>query len=248
MSLHSISHTSAAYRLHNQARAGLFLLQNAWQLSLPHLHQTARSIFLLPSQGHAAEHTVFMVQHIWQITGQVQHPTMPQLTQHQLGAVWWTGNLVIPWLWEVTYHTTTHTSTYNSAWEQDQITTPTAGPDTSRYQAGLQMTSIPQKGEVWNKFVSKRTHDRYPWAVLHLHSTPVYHLWHKVVKDLSWAEPAVSPLTCCSTEVENMYYWSHKVLTIMAANPVNSTDVGKLLTSPSLFTYNAKKTWVFSAV
>lgn len=106
-----------------------------------------RSIFLLPSQGHAAEHTVFMVQHIRQITGQVQHPATPQLTWHQLGAVWWTGNLVIPWLWEVTYHTTTHTSTYNSAWEQDQITTPTAGPDTSRYQAGLQMTCHPPKRE-----------------------------------------------------------------------------------------------------
>lgn len=103
----------------------------------------------------------------------------------------------------------------------------------------------PKKGRFEISLCQKRTHDRYPWAVLHLHSTLVYHLWHKVVKDLSWAEPAVSPLPCCSTEVENMYYWSHKVLTIMAANPVNSTDVGKLLTSPSLFTYNAKKTLGF---
>lgn len=42
--------------------------------------------------------------------------------------------------------------------------------------------AIPQKGKVWNKFVSKRTHDRHPWAVLHFHSTPVHHLWNKLMK------------------------------------------------------------------
>lgn len=109
---------------------------------------------------------------------------------------------------------------------------PNLGPDIRRV---CKWPAISKKRKAWKKFVSKRTHDRHPWAVLHLHSTPVYHLWHKVVKGhLSWAEPAVSSLPCCSTEVENTYYCSHKVLTIMVANPVISIDVGKLLTSLSL--------------
>lgn len=150
--------------------------------------------------------------------------------------------------------TTMHTPTYSSAWEQDQTTTPTAGPDTSkatkpgpRHQAGLQNDlPFPKYGRLKKIFVSKRTHNRHPWAVLHFNSTPVYHLWHKVMKgDPSWAEPVVSSLPCCSTEVENMCYWSHKVLTIMAANPVISTDVGKLLTSLSLLLTMQKKTLGF---
>lgn len=215
MPLHSISHTSAAYRLHDQARACLFLLQNASHLFLPHLYQAAERHLPLAfsCQGHAAKHTVFMVQHIWEITGRVQHPATPQLTWDRLGAVWWTGELVIPWLWEDTYQNTTHISTYSSPSEQDQTTTPTAGPDTSkatkpgpRHQACLWMTCHPPKREGWNKFVPKRMHDRHPWAVLHLHSSPVYHLWHEVMKgDLSWAEPVISSLPCCSTEVENKY-------------------------------------------
>lgn len=119
-----------------------------------------RGIFLLPSplKGHAAEHTVFTVQHMWEIT--------PQLTRDQLGAVRRTGELAVPWLQEGTSHTTTHTSTYSSAWQQCQTTTPTAGPDTSkatkpgpRHQAGLQMTCYLQKKEGLKKVCVKGN----PW-------------------------------------------------------------------------------------
>lgn len=158
--------------------------------------------------------TVFMAQHIWEITGRVQHPAIPQLTQDQLGAVWWTGELLIPRLWEGTHHTTTHTYPLTAQpgsrtkpqrpqLGQTPPKPPNLVPDIGHV---CKWPASPPKEKAWNKFLSKRTHERLPWAVLHLCSIPVYHLWHKVMKgDLSWAEPVVSSLPCCSTEVENMY-------------------------------------------
>lgn len=181
-----------------------------------------------------------MAQHTWEITGRVQHPAPAQLTQtswvlsdgqeasHSYGR----AHSIPPHTHQPTAQPgsrpnhNTHSRARHLQSHQTWSQTP-----------GMSANDLPSphKGKAWNKFVSKTPHDRHPWVVLHPHSTPVYHLWHEVMKgDLSWAQPVMSFLPCCSTRVENMYYRSLKVLTIIAANPVISTDVGKLLISLSL--------------
>lgn len=79
-----------------------------------HITRVQRGIFYLPFpfNGHAAQHTVFMVQNTWDTTTVIWHPaTPPQFTQDHPGAVQmhqWTRELAIPWLWEGMYHHHTH--------------------------------------------------------------------------------------------------------------------------------------------
>ena len=105
-------------------------------------------------------------------------------------------------------------ATYSSVWEHYQTASPRAGPDSTKatkpspsHQAGLQITCHPKKAKARKKSASKTIQDRHPQSVVHLHSIPGHHLWHKAMKgDLGQAEPVVPSFPCCSTEVENMYY------------------------------------------
>lgn len=247
---HSISHTSAVSRQHNQARVWIHFWDERQTSS-------RRSIFFLASPfiGPCSPIHGF---HGPQPSSCTQPPPSSQRTSQVLfRCIHWQQSQLFHGYGGYHHHAhgLSNLQLCLPKWECYQTASPRAGPDSTkttkpgpRHQVRLQMTCYLKKGKAGKKPVSKPTWDRHHPSAVHLHSIPHHHLWHKVMKgDLGQAEPVTPSFPHCSTKIENMYYWSHKMLTIMAPNPVISTDGGKLLTSLPLFFMKQKNPWVFSA-
>lgn len=135
-----------------------------------HITRVQRGIFYLPFpfNGHAAQHTVFVVQNTWETTTLIWHPATPPpihtrpprccsnaSVDKRAGHPVAMGGYVPP------SHTQTKQPTAHF-WEHYQTASPRAGPDRAKaikpspsHQAGLQMTCHPKKGKAGKKSVSK---------------------------------------------------------------------------------------------